>query len=63
VIGLLQRVSSAEVAVAGGINLDNLAALLQEGPDIVVVGRAVADAPHPEAAARRFRERLDHSRD
>lgn len=53
----------AEVAVAGGINLDNLAALLQEGPDIVVVGRAVADAPPPEAAARRFRERLDHSRD
>ncbi|BDG16762.1 MULTISPECIES: thiamine phosphate synthase [Thermus] len=42
----------------GGINLENLAAVLEAGARRIVVVRAILDAEDPEKAARAFRERL-----
>ncbi len=50
----LQR--RAGVAVAGGINAANLPGVLDERPEVVVVGGAITGAEHPEAAAREIRE-------
>jgi thiamine-phosphate pyrophosphorylase len=43
----------------GGIDAGNLAAVLAAGATRVAVVRAIAEAPHPELAARALRETLD----
>ena len=43
----------------GGINLTNLAEVLQAGARRVVVVRAIQEAPDPEAAARALRQELE----
>lgn len=52
----LQRRSG--VAVAGGINAVNLSGVLEERPEVVVVGGAITGAERPEAAAREIREMM-----
>lgn len=47
------------LVVAGGIRLEDVRALARFRPTAVVVGRAITEAPDPEAAARAFREALD----
>jgi thiamine-phosphate pyrophosphorylase len=46
----------------GGIDADNLAAVVARGASRIVVVRAIADADDPEAAARALRARLDFAR-
>ena len=43
----------------GGIDLGNLAQVLEAGARRIVVVRAILDAPNPEQAAKSFREALD----
>jgi ribulose-phosphate 3-epimerase len=43
------------IEVDGGINLDNLADLVQAGTEIVVAGSAIFGAPDPAAAIRKMR--------
>jgi len=47
------------LVVAGGIRLEDIRAVARFRPMAVVVGRAITEAPDPEAAARAFREALD----
>jgi thiamine-phosphate pyrophosphorylase len=46
----------------GGITLDNAEEVITAGADAVAVISAVCAAPDPEAATRRFLERLTHAR-
>src|SRR5699024_6525702 len=39
------------VAVAGGVNLETLPAIVQEKPDIIIVGSAITRAKNPKQAA------------
>ncbi|ASS89878.1 3-hexulose-6-phosphate synthase [Aeribacillus pallidus] len=48
---LLQGFSNFEVAVAGGINLENLPLVLKYKPDTVIVGSAITKAENPSEAA------------
>jgi 3-hexulose-6-phosphate synthase len=48
----------APLAVAGGIKLDNIDAVLALDPEIVVVGSAITRAADPAQAARTLRERM-----
>lgn len=48
----------ARLAVAGGINLANLDAVVQERPDVVIVGRQIANAPDPQAVAEQIKNKL-----
>lgn len=48
----------ALVAVAGGINLASLPVIVQEKPDVVIVGREIANAPDPQAVAWQIKNKL-----
>lgn len=54
---LRQQVTAA-IAVAGGISLETLGALLDTGVDIIIVGSAITAADNPERAAAAFAERI-----
>ena len=47
------------VSVAGGVNIDNIAAVVKAGAVVVVVGAAIYGAEDPAAAAKALREALD----
>jgi ribulose-phosphate 3-epimerase len=47
---------TALIEVDGGVNLDNIAALVEDGAEVFVAGNAVFGAPDPAAAVRRMRE-------
>lgn len=49
---------SLPVCAIGGINEDNIDAVLSAGADMVAVIAAVTAAPHPQEAARRLAERF-----
>jgi 3-hexulose-6-phosphate synthase len=49
---------SAPLAIAGGINLQNIDMLLDMKPEIIVVGSAITCAPQPAEAAQAFYERI-----
>lgn len=56
---ILKRVLvNARPAISGGINLDNVDGILPIGPEIVIAGSAMVNAPDPAAAARAFREKI-----
>ncbi|GAB4544730.1 MAG: 3-hexulose-6-phosphate synthase [Anaerolineae bacterium] len=55
---LRQQLPQAALAVAGGIKLPMLDDVLQLGPEIVIVGSAIAGSNDPAAAAREFHERI-----
>jgi len=44
--------------VAGGINLNNIDAIAQEGPSVIVVGGAITGAPNPREAAQSIHTKL-----
>ncbi len=52
----LQR--RAGVAVAGGINSANLPGVLDEHPEVVIVGGAITGAERPDVVARELREMM-----
>lgn len=53
---------SAQLAIAGGVNLERLDDILPHQPDIIVVGGAITRADDPKEAARQLYERIhDHA--
>jgi 3-hexulose-6-phosphate synthase len=50
------HVTSARVAVAGGINSTTIATYVPFNPDIIIVGSGIVNAPDPVAEARAIRE-------
>lgn len=58
----IQRLSGLSMAIAGGVDLDSLAQVKPIlAPEIVIIGKAVSNAPDVALAARRFREMADQS--
>lgn len=55
---LRQSVSTARVAVAGGINAATVRTYLEERPDIVIVGGGIVHQADRAAAARNIRESI-----
>ncbi|MBP2076082.1 3-hexulose-6-phosphate synthase [Oceanobacillus polygoni] len=51
----LVKESSFEIAVAGGINLESLPEIIQEEPDIIIVGSAITAADNPKSVAGEMR--------
>jgi len=47
------------VSVAGGVNINNVAAVVKAGAIVVVAGAAIYGAPDPAAAAKALREAID----
>jgi len=47
------------VSVAGGVNLENVAAVVKAGATVVVAGAAIYGAEDPAAAAKALREAMD----
>ncbi len=47
------------VSVAGGVNIDNVAAVVKAGAIVVVAGAAIYGAEDPAAAAKALREAID----
>lgn len=47
------------VSVAGGVNLDNVAAVVKAGAAVIVAGAAIYGAEDPAAAAKAMREAID----
>lgn len=52
-------VKNAKTAVAGGITLETLPAILQAGPDIIIVGGGITGRPDVRAAAMEMRGMMD----
>jgi 3-hexulose-6-phosphate synthase len=55
---LVRRSTHLPVAVAGGINIDNVDAILAEEPDTIIVGGAITSAENAAEAAQAIRERM-----
>ena len=58
----LQEVRAAvqcRLAIAGGINLENVQSALDRGADIIVVGGGIATAPDPREAAKQIKETIE----
>lgn len=55
---LVQRSTQLPVAVAGGINIDNVDAILAEEPDTIIVGGAITGAKNAAHAAQAIRGRM-----
>ena len=51
----LVKESSFKIAVAGGINLESLFEIVQEEPDIIIVGSAITAAAHPKIVAKEMK--------
>lgn len=51
-------VRSASLAVAGGVNPDNIVSIASLQPDVVIVGSGITSARDPAAAARQIRQAM-----
>lgn len=51
-------VKNAKVAVAGGIKMSTIDAMIKEGPDVIIVGGAINNQPDPKEACRIFMEKI-----
>ena len=61
----LEKVSKAvkiPIAVAGGVNLDNINTLLKFKPSVVIVGRGIYRAEDPALVARMIKEKIRTTR-
>ncbi len=47
--------ANALIEIDGGVNLDNTAALIKAGADVLVAGNAVFSTPHPEETIAKFK--------
>jgi ribulose-phosphate 3-epimerase len=45
-----------EIAIDGGVSLDNMAGIIDDGADIIIIGSAIAHASDPLSAVRAFGE-------
>jgi len=60
-LDILREVSSAAnipIAVAGGINEESAAEMVENGAEIIIVGGAITKAPSAKEAARRIKEAI-----
>lgn len=57
---LKQSIENARLAVAGGIKLENIDAVICEKPDIVIVGGGLTKAPNPREIARAMKEKMEN---
>lgn len=55
---LRAHISPEHLAIAGGVNLQNLDAILPLSPAIIVVGGAITRAEHPATRAQQLQERI-----
>lgn len=55
---LSQQIEHSRLAVAGGIKLSTIDAIVELQPDILIVGGAITRAPNPAEAALALRERM-----
>lgn len=53
-----QHLPSAPLAIAGGVNLDNVGSIVLFKPDIIVVGGTISRATKPYEIARALKERI-----
>ncbi|MES9858783.1 MAG: 3-hexulose-6-phosphate synthase [Sedimenticola sp.] len=51
-------VTNMAVAVAGGINIDSIDAIVAECPDVIIVGGAITGAEYSAAATKAIKERI-----
>ncbi len=56
---LKEHLSSAKLAIAGGVNLAKLDDILPYQPDIIVVGGSITNSDHPAENARQLYERIN----
>ena len=63
ILQIKQAVNGPEIAVAGGISIHNLYAILENGPDIVIVGGGITGQLDPAASAGQIRAVLDRTMD
>ncbi|PCF49467.1 3-hexulose-6-phosphate synthase [Staphylococcus delphini] len=52
-------IKNAKVAVAGGIKLETVKEVADEGPDLIIVGGGIANADDPREAAKQIREAIE----
>ena len=52
----VRRQTTCRLAVAGGITLDTMPAVIQNGADVVIVGGAIARDPNPGEAAAAMKQ-------
>lgn len=58
---LLKKIKSSikiPIAIAGGINLENLDKLLKYKPDIIIIGRAITNSDNPYKIALEFTKKI-----
>lgn len=51
-------IKNAQSAVAGGVKLETINTIVEEGAEIIVVGGAISNAPNPAAMAKELASRL-----
>ncbi len=59
VIVRAKRLLKTKICLIGGINLNNLPAVVRLNPDLVAVSSAIFASPDPEKEAELFRRRMD----
>ncbi len=60
---LREALPSADLAIAGGVNLPALEQILPLKPQVIIVGSAITAADDPRASAKTFHERIRHCGD
>jgi len=56
---LKQQVKHTKIAVAGGITLANLSAIVKVKPDIIIIGGAITNSLNPKATTLAIRQLID----
>lgn len=58
-LAAVRRQTACRLAVAGGVTLDTMPAVIQAGSDIVIVGGAIAHDPNPGEAAAAMKQLVE----
>ncbi|MFX0560482.1 3-hexulose-6-phosphate synthase [Tepidibacillus infernus] len=61
IFNLVKGISGFEIAVAGGINIDNLPTIVKNSPNILIIGSAITKAKKPDEVALKIRELINQS--
>lgn len=51
-------IKNAKIALAGGINLDNLPSIVKENPDVVIIGSMIYESEDPKTTIERIKEQI-----